>query len=215
MLTLEPSFGLRTEQGVARVIGLTQIPYGVALLLMQTTGYLRLSAAGVSDSACLASAGALTAVSTALFSLARVPWHLYALYTLNGLGIGLTFGAYINVPNEYVARFFPHAIAQARAVPFPFFNIGNLLGPLLLPILGEASHRTGWAAAGGLHLLATVMVLLVVRRISVATSAPPKRLAEKLWQLAERRMRGPLAMLVLAAQAPGPEGGGAVTVGIL
>ena len=36
----------REEAFVAQLVGLTQIPYGVALVLMQTVGYLQLSAAG-------------------------------------------------------------------------------------------------------------------------------------------------------------------------
>ena len=210
MLRLEPSFGATSASAVAALIGVTQVPYGVSLLVMQTAGYLRLSAAGVSDAACLASAGALTALSTALFAIASLRWHLFALYMLQGAGIGLTFGAYINVPNAYIARFYPHAIAQARSVPFPFFNLGQLLGPILLPLLGPSAHRTGWACAGLLHALATVLVLVVVRRVQAALAkvsaeasgdTTPRRIADKLWQMGLLRIRGPLALFELAAKA--------------
>lgn len=215
MLTREASFGTATSADVARVIGLSQIPYGVALLVMQTFGYLQLSARGVSDATCLSGAGACTAVSTALFSLATRPWHIYALYTLNGFGIGLTFGAYINVPNAYIARFYPHAIAQARSVPFPFFNLGHLLGPILLPLLGPTAHRTGWLCAGGFHALAICLILVVVKRIADSLAAADraavaasqesgdfkktklKRMSSAIWQAGLAKLRGPLSLLEL------------------
>ena len=36
--------------------------------------------------------------------------------------MGLLLGAFLNLPNLYIATFYPHAIAQARSVPFPFFG---------------------------------------------------------------------------------------------
>lgn len=175
LLTLEKSFGCDSSDAVARVVGFTQIPYGLALLVMQTQGYLYLSVSRrVSDAACLAVAGVATVLSTAAFAFATVPWHLYALYAVNGAGIGLTFGAYINVPNAYAARYYAHALAQARAVPFPFLNMGNLLGPVLLPLLGANSHRLGWIAAGGMHVAVFVIIQVVVAWLTEATNRPEK-----------------------------------------
>jgi hypothetical protein len=82
-------------------------------------------------------------------------------------------GAYLNLPNRYIARFYSHAIAQARTVPFPFFNLGNLLGPVLIPRLSggeDGVSRGGWVAAGVLMVLATLLILDVASRLNTATT---------------------------------------------
>jgi hypothetical protein len=70
LLSEEASFGLDGKgeekgEAVARLVGLTQLPYGATLVLVQTSGYLMLSKRGVSDATCIAVAGVVTATSTA------------------------------------------------------------------------------------------------------------------------------------------------------
>jgi MFS family permease len=180
LLTHEESFGLAGGEAVAQAIGLTQIPYGVATLLMQTVGYLKLSQVGVSEVACIAAGGTLMACSYVGFFFSSLLWHIHVLYFCNGLGVGLFFGAYMNMPNAFIAKFYPHAIAQARGVPFPFLNVGLMLGPLLLPLLGADSHHVGWAVGGGLQFMATLNLLVVAAKIGRATKWQPGELSTKL-----------------------------------
>ena len=88
----------------------------------------------------------MAATTTSFAFFVTEVWHMDVLYFFNGLGIGLFFGAYMNLPNAFIAKFYPHAIAQARGVPFPFFNVGTMLGPLML-------HHLGWAVAGALQFV--------------------------------------------------------------
>merc|ERR1719163_1216932 len=46
----------------------------------------------------------------------------------------------MNMPNAFIAKYYPHAIAQARGVPFPFLNVGLLL------VAGKISRATKWQA---------------------------------------------------------------------
>ena len=75
LLTYEESFGLVGGEAVARAIGLTQIPYGVATLFMQTVGYLKLSQAGVSEVVCIAVGGTLMASAYVGFYFSSQLWH--------------------------------------------------------------------------------------------------------------------------------------------
>ena len=52
---------------------------------MQTVGHLHLSKRGWSEAHCIAVSGSVIGATTAAFSLANATWHLYVLYTLNGL----------------------------------------------------------------------------------------------------------------------------------
>ena len=92
LLTYEESFGLVGGEAVARAIGLTQIPYGVTTLFMQTVGYLKLSQAGVSEVVCIAVGGTLMASAYVGFYFSSQLWHIHVLYFFNGLGIGLSAG---------------------------------------------------------------------------------------------------------------------------
>jgi len=180
LLTKEESFGLLGDEAVARTIGLTQIPYGVATLFMQTVGYLKLSQAGVSEVVCIAIGGTLMACTTAGFYFSSVIWHIFVLYLFNGVGIGLFFGAYMNLPNAFIAKYYPHAIAQARGVPFPFLNFGLMLGPVLLPFLGPNSYHVGWVVSGVLQFCATMNLLIVAGKIARATKWQAGELSSKL-----------------------------------
>ena len=90
-------------------------------------------------------------------------------------GMGLFFGAYLNLPNAYVAGTYPHAIAQARGVPFPFYHLGNFLGPLLLPLLGARFYRVGWIAAGSIQVAAIAVILVVAAQLTASMEARVKQ----------------------------------------
>jgi len=105
----------------------------------------------------------------------------------NGVGIGLFFGAYMNLPNAFIAKYYPHAIAQARGVPFPFLNFGLMLGPVLLPFLGPNSYHVGWVVSGVLQFCATMNLLIVAGKIARATK----------WQV-----ESPVSLLPVASPAP-------------
>ena len=117
---------------------------------MMQVVYLRLASCGVSDHLLVGVAGCAIALANSLYGSATRPAHLYQLSAANGFGQGLFMAAFINLPNEYIATVWPHALAQTKGVPFPLFNLGQVLGPFLLPMMHAVLRPPGpFVAANG------------------------------------------------------------------
>lgn len=130
------SFGLADGRDVARTIGLMTLPQGIMSVLTMQCGYLFVSTKlGCSDAVIIAFSGIGLATNNALYMFVSTRWHLYVLASCAGFWSGFFISAFINMPNEYVAKVWPHCLAQARGVPFPFHNVGWIVGPFLLPLL--------------------------------------------------------------------------------
>jgi len=195
-----PTVGLDGAQAVSEMIGFTQLPYGLTLVVGQQFGYLRLSQAGWSEAICIAASGLTIATCTACFYFVRSQLGIYGLYLFQGAGMGIFFGAYLNLPNLYIATFYSHSIAQARGVPFPFFNLGQMLGPLLLPMLPNF-ERTGWVAAAALQVVSISVILIAAARIKVATAINAEELGVLLKDVAGRAATAGGVVRLLQSQA--------------
>ena len=179
-----PSFGLATERAIATTLGLTAFPGGVATVLTMQVGYMRISAAGVSDTMLVAIGGCIIGGSNLAYVFASSPAHLYLLSACNGLGQGLFMASFINLPNVYIAKVWSHALAQAKGVPFPFFNAGQIIGPFLLPMMHALLNGAGasaaiggadllhapfyWVVLASLYLVSTLVLLVMAARIQAA-----------------------------------------------
>ena len=118
-------------------------PGAVVTVVMMQVVYLQLASCGVSDHLLVGVAGCAIALANSLYGSATRPAHLYQLSAANGFGQGLFMAAFINLPNEYIATVWPHALAQAKGVPFPLFNLGQVLGPFLLPMMHAVLRPPG------------------------------------------------------------------------
>ena len=186
-----PLFHLPDGQAIAAVVGFAAFPGAVTTLLMMSFGYLQLSKRGLSDRSAILCGGAIISLSQLLYPLTTALWQLFAISALGGTGTGLFLSAFINMPNEYVAKFFSSSLAQAKGVPYPFFNVGFILGPFLLPLLERAFAApalmpAAFATLACIYAAATVSCWHCGRRMQRATCSSPLAPHRELRQVLRR-----------------------------
>eukprot|EP00658_Telonema_sp_P-2_P074478 TRINITY_DN6370_c0_g1_i2.p1 TRINITY_DN6370_c0_g1~~TRINITY_DN6370_c0_g1_i2.p1 ORF type:complete len:527 (-),score=149.19 TRINITY_DN6370_c0_g1_i2:165-1745(-) len=179
---LAGTFGsLDRKEDVAKTVGLVAIPQGLVGFIFQTVVYMQLSSRGWSDKVCMLLGGVVMTGSALGLSFVDSLGLVFVAMGGVGLGQGLFMGAYSNLPTSYIAKFYPHNIAEARSVPVNFLYGGLAAGPLIAgQVYTNEGQKLSWITVSAAFGMCTAILCFAATRIEANLLDPDQVVAEEI-----------------------------------
>ena len=122
----------KAREDQAKVLGLLGLPGGALQIVTMVALYPRLLARGWAESTLCFAGATISGVACVFYPHGTKLWHLFALGTVSGAGLGVFFGAIMSAPSPYLAKIHPTKISQGRAVYLQCLTIGLIAAPSFL-----------------------------------------------------------------------------------
>ena len=171
---------------VSKTVGLLNIPVGLMQVLSMNVLYMWLSRrlGRNGNIICLVIGGMCILPCILLVGLTTKLWQVAVANGMTGVCAGLFMGGLMNLPNSYTTRVFPHKIARARVVYLTAMFFGNIVGPMIIVSVWEATDGglAAWGIVGAGYATASLFCflagLLIRKRLSPYDSGWGKKYTE-------------------------------------